>query len=115
MAAQQDRGRADDALFIADVLLAQNKVSRFIETCNFGDNTILLESEDNICMNCSRVGHVSASSHNAHFLSCKAKQAKGKATSACNKCNVRWVEKDAEGCPLLKRSRRDSETSFSYR
>ncbi len=113
MAAQQDRGRAEDALFIAGMLLAQNKVSRFIAVL-----VIILycwESEDKSCMNCSRVGHVSASSHNAHFLSCKAKQAKGKATSACNKCNVRWVEKDAEGRPLLKRSRRDSETSFSYR
>ncbi|KAF4098828.1 hypothetical protein G5714_020858 [Onychostoma macrolepis] len=59
MAAQQDRGRAEDAIFIADMLLAQNK----------------------------------------------AKEAKGKATSAYNKFNVRWVEKDAEGCSLLKRSR----------
>ncbi|KAK2906701.1 hypothetical protein Q8A67_005686 [Cirrhinus molitorella] len=60
MAAQQDRGRAEDAIFIADILLAQNK----------------------------------------------AKEAKGTATSATgSKFNVRWVEKDVEGRPLLKRNR----------
>ncbi|KAG1925408.1 hypothetical protein F2P79_025558 [Pimephales promelas] len=60
MAAQQNRGRADDAIFLADMFLAQTK----------------------------------------------AKQAKDKATSAKgNKCNVRWVERDAKGRPLLKRSR----------
>ncbi|XP_073725211.1 uncharacterized protein [Misgurnus anguillicaudatus] len=60
MAAQQDRGRADDALFIADMLIAENK----------------------------------------------AKKAKSKATSAKGSTfNVRWVERDVEGRPLLKRSR----------
>lgn len=56
-------------------------------------------------MNCSRVGLISVLSYNAHFLLRKAKEAKGKAAAKGSKFNARWVERDGEGRPLLKRSR----------
>ena len=40
MAAQQDTGKAEDALFLADMLLAQVKVSVYLkQACSIGDDT----------------------------------------------------------------------------
>lgn len=47
MAAQQDRGRADDALFIADMLIAENKVSIYFLNSDLAVLVIILKKKLN--------------------------------------------------------------------